>query len=199
MKRRMSITLLLLGLGTGTVSEVTAQPMLLQIRKEDSHIGFSITKWGVFKEEGRFRDFDGIIEFDPLNVGATKVQVVINCSSIDSRDEGRDRALRSEDFFHVARYPTMRFTSLNVKAKNKDTLLVEGDLTIRDVTKRITMPVRIAGVSRIGGTLGTLVGFEAEFVVNREDFHVGEGWPIIDTDARIHLLIGAGSQHTAKR
>jgi len=199
MKRRMFFALLVLCVGAGTANELAAQPMLLQIRKEDSHIGFSITKWGVFKEEGRFRDFDGTIEFNPLNVEATKFQVVINCSSIDSRDEGRDRSLRSEDFFHVTRYPTMKFTSLNVKAKNRDTLLVEGDLTIRDVTKRITMPVRIAGVSRIGGKLGTLVGFESEFVVNREDFHVGEGWPIIDRDAHIHLLIGAGSQPTASR
>lgn len=199
MKRRMSIALLLLSLGAGTVNELAAQPMLLQIRKEDSHIGFSITKWGVFKEEGRFGDFDGTIEYDPLHVEATKVQVIINCSSIDSRDEGRDRALRSEDFFHVTRYPAMKFTSLNVTTKNRDTLLVEGDLTIRGVTKRITIPVRIAGVTRVGGKLGTLVGFESDFVINREDFHVGDGWSIIDTDAHIHLLIGAGSQPTASR
>ena len=76
---------------------------------------------------------------------------------------------------------------------------VEGDLTIRGITKRITLPVRIAGVNKAGGRLGTLVGFESEFTINREDFDVGEGWSIIDKEARIHLLVGAGTQTTASR
>lgn len=198
MKRRVHVAVLLLG-ALSSFTELFAQPMLLQIRKDDSHFSFSIYKWGVFKEEGRFRDFDGTIEFDPRNPAATKVEVVINTSSIDSRNDNRDRALRSEDFFYVTRYPAMKFKGVGVGTKGRDTLLVEGDLTIRGVTKRITIPVRLAGVNRVGGELGTLVGFESEFVINREDFNVGEDWAIIDKNARIHLLIGAGSKPTAKK
>lgn len=199
MKRFALAAVLFLGMCVGSFNMLFGQPILFQIRKEDSHFGFSIYKWGVFKEEGRFKDFDGTIEFDPRNPAATKVEVVINTSSVDSRNEGRDRALRSEDFFNVTRYPTMRFKSVGVKPKDRDTLLVEGDLTIRGVTKRVTVPVRIAGVNRVGGELGTLVGFESEFIIDRKDFNVGESWSIIDRDAHIYLLIGAGSQATAIR
>ncbi len=189
--------LLLLLLTISVAGELLSQPLLFRIRQEDSHFGFSINKWGVFKEEGRFRDFDGSVEFDPKNPAATKVDVVINASSIDSRNEGRDRALRSEEFFHVTRYPNLRFKSTSVTPKDKSTLLVEGDLTIKGVTKRISVPVTISGVNHIGGELGTLVGFEAEFVINRADFRVGESWALIDKEARIHLLIGASSRSTA--
>lgn len=196
MKRHVIIAFLLAAVSAG---ELAAQPMLLRIRRDDSHIGFSINKWGVFKEEGRFRDFDGTITFDPKNPPATTVDVVINASSIDSRNEGRDRALRSEDFFHVTRYPNLRFKSTSVAQKDEETLLVEGDLTIRGITKRVTVPVHIMGVNHVGGELGTLVGFESDFIIDREEFNVGKGWSIISNEAHIHLLIGAGSQATASR
>lgn len=198
MKRRFVLAVLILA-SLSPPAELFAQTMVLRIRREDSHFGFSIYKWGVFKEEGRFRDFDGTIAFDPRNPATTKVEVVINTASIDSRNEGRDRALRSEDFFHVTRYPSMSFKGVGVGLRGPDTLLVEGDLTIKGTTKRVTVPVRLAGVNRVGGELGTLVGFESEFVINREDFAVGEGWSIIDKNARIHLLIGASSPSIADR
>jgi len=175
-----------------------AQVMTLQVRKEDSQIAFSVYKWGVFKEEGRFRDFDGTVEFDPSDPSATKVEFAVNTSSIDSRNERRDRALRSDEFFSVAQYPSMRFKSSRVSAKG-DKLTVHGDLTIRGITKRIAIPVKIVGVHRAGGRLGTLVGFESDFTINREDFHVGDGWSVIDKTVSIHLLIGTGTDITASR
>jgi len=201
MGRRVILTALVLAMAMASdlIENLNAQSLLLRIRKEDSHVGFSIYKWAVFKEEGRFKDFDGTIEFDPQRPAATKVEIVINTSSIDSRNEDRDSALRSEEFFHVRRYPTMRFKSVGIRSVVRDTMVVEGDLTIRGITKRITLPVRIAGVNKAGGRLGTLVGFESEFTINREDFDVGEGWSIIDKEARIHLLVGAGTQTTASR
>ena len=180
--------------------ETKGQATLLRIRKEDSHVGFSVYKWAVFKEEGRFKDFDGVIEFDPDDLTATKVEFSVNASSIDSRNPDRDGALRSEDFFHVTRYPSLRFKSASAKAVDRSTMLVEGDLTIRGITKRITLPVKVSGVHRAGGRLGTLVGFESTFSLNREDFNVGKGWEIIGKDVTISLIIGAGSgQTTASR
>ena len=173
-----------------------AQVMTLQVRKEDSQIEFSIYKWGVFKEEGRFRDFDGTIEFDPSDLSATTVEFAVNTSSVDSRNEGRDRALRSEEFFNVTKYPTMRFKSVKAEGKGNQ-LRIRGDLTIRGVTKRLTIPVTVSGVQHAGGKLGTLVGFESSFTISRTDFHVADGWSIIDENATIHLLIGAGTRVTA--
>lgn len=173
--------------------ELQSQSTLFRVRKEDSLVGFSVYKWGVFKEEGRFKDFDGTVEFDPGNPAATKVDFAINASSVDSRNPDRDGALRSQEFLHVTRYPNLRFTGNAVREIDKSTMLVGGDLTIRGVTRHVEFPVKISGVHKAGGQLGTLVGFESTFTINREDFKVAERWDIIGKEVTIHLLIGAGS------
>ena len=176
-----------------------AQPMTFKVRKEDSHVGFSIYKWAVIKEEGRFRDFDGTIQYDPNNPHSTQVQFTIKAASIDSRNESRDGALRSEEFFHVTKYPTLSFVSAGILSAQEGILSVEGDLTIRGITKRVTIPVKVLGVTNAGKELGTLVGFESTFVINREDYRVGDGWRVIGKEATIQLLIGAGSGNVASR
>jgi polyisoprenoid-binding protein YceI len=178
---------------------LSAQPMSLNVRKEDSHIGFSIYKWAVIKEEGRFRDFEGTIQYDPQKPLSTQVQFTIKAASVDSRNENRDGALRSEDFFHVSKYPTLSFKSTRITSFQDGMMLVEGDLTIRGISKRMTLPVKVLGVTNAGRELGTLVGFESTFVINREDFRVGQGWGVIGKEATIHLLIGAGSGSVASR
>lgn len=176
-----------------------AQPMALKIRKEDSHIGFSIYKWAVIKEEGRFRDFEGTIYYDPQNPLSTQAQITIKAASIDSRNDSRDGALRSEEFFYVAKHPTLSFKSTRVLSAENGIITIEGDLMIRGITKRVTIPVNVLGVTNAGRELGTLVGFESTFVIHREDFRVGDGWGVIGKEATIHLLIGAGSGNVASR
>jgi len=177
---------------------LVAQPQPFSVRKEDSHIGFSIYKWAVFKEEGRFKDFTGAIVYDPKNPAASQVEFVVQANSIDSRNGDRDRALRSKEFFHVEKYPTLSFKSQQIAKKGADTLLVTGGLTMRGVTKPITIPVKLLGVNRVGD-MGLLAGFESTFVVNREDFGIARGWDIIGKEATIHLLIGAASKLSAAR
>ncbi|HEX9615462.1 MAG TPA: YceI family protein [Bacteroidota bacterium] len=193
MKQTITLLASILGISVLIHSELPSQPLALKVRREDSHVGFSIYKWAVLKEEGRFKDFDGTITFDPNNPSSTRVYFTIKAASIDSRNEGRDRALRSEEFFHVTKYPTLSFTSVNVKAADNTLLMVEGDLTIRGVTKRTIIPVKILGVNHTGRELGTLVGFESTFTINREDFGVAKGWDVISEEATIQLLIGAGT------
>lgn len=179
--------------------DLIAQPVLLNVRPEDSHVGFSITKWGIIKEEGRFREFSGTIKYDPSHPGGTEVEFVVHTRSVDSRNERRDNALRSREFFHVSQYPTMTFKSTRATAQPDGHLLMEGNLTIRGITRPVTVPVKVLGLKDAGSELGTLAGFEATFVVNREDFHVADGWSIIGREATIHLLIGAGSRPVASR
>jgi polyisoprenoid-binding protein YceI len=169
-----------------------AQAKTFAVRKEDSHIGFAVYKWAVFKEEGRFKDFAGSIVYDPRNPAAGSVEFTVQTNSVDSRNEGRDRALRSREFFNVEKYPTLNFKSTSVTVKNADTLLVTGDLTLRGMTKRLTIPVKVLGVNRVG-ELGELAGFESSFVLNREDFGIARGWDIISKEATVHLMIGASS------
>jgi polyisoprenoid-binding protein YceI len=166
---------------------------LFKVRVEDSHIGFSIQKWLVVKEEGRFKEFEGEILFDPASPTTMSVEFAVKTASIDSRNERRDGALRSEEFLFVNRYPLMTFRSVKASTQSTNEVLIEGDLTIRGVTKRMAIPVRIIGVNYAGREIGSVAGFESTFSVNREDFGVGLGWDVLGKDVTIHLLIGANS------
>lgn len=179
--------------------DLNAQPVMLKVRPEDSHVGFSISKWGIIKEEGRFREFSGKIKYDPSHPSGTEVEFTVYTRSVDSRNERRDNALRSHEFFHVSRYPTMTFKSTRTIAQHDGQLLIEGELTIRGITKHVTVPVKVLGLKDTGSELGTLAGFEAMFTVDREEFGIGDGWAIIGREATIQLLIGAGSGHIASR
>lgn len=170
-----------------------AQAKTYTVRQEDSHIGFAIYKWGVFKEEGRFKDFSGSIIYDQRNPAASRVEFTVMVKSIDSRNEGRDRALRAEEFFHVERHPTLFFRSTKVAAKGVDTLLVTGELTMRGVTKKLMIPVKVLGTHRLND-LGDLAGFESTFTVNREDFGIACGWDTLSKEVTINLMIGAASR-----
>ena len=165
-----------------------------QVRQEDSNVGFSVYKWLVVKEEGRFRDFSGTVYFNLEDRGATKVDFTIQTASVDSRNEGRDGALRSDDYFDVGRYPTMTFRSVSSSAAENNMVMVEGDITIKGRTKRITIPVKVLGVHFANRTVGHIAGFESTFTLNRFDFNVGpSGSTMIGSEVTIHLLIGANS------
>lgn len=166
---------------------------VFNIRKEDSHIGFSVYKWMVIKEEGRFKNFEGTVRFDPEDPSSLEANITVDAASVDSRNENRDGALRSREFFHVERYPTLKFKSSTAQRVGKDSLLLTGDLTIRDVTKRIVIPVKVSGVSHAGGDIGDVAGFESTFTIDRSDFHVADGWNVIGKEVTIQLLIGAST------
>jgi hypothetical protein len=72
--------------------------------------------------------------------------------------------------------------------------LCAGDITIRGIAKRITIPVKVTGVAFAGSEIGQIAGFESEFVINREDFGVAKGWDVIGKDVTINLLVGASSK-----
>ncbi len=167
---------------------------IFRVRKEDSHIGFSVYKWLVIKEEGRFKDFNGTIKYDPSNPNSTQIEFTIQTASVDSRNANRDGAIRSQEFLDVKNYPAMTFRSSNAWMKGKDSLFVSGDITIRGITKRITIPVKVTGVAFAGNEIGQIAGFESEFIINREDFGVAKGWDVIGKDVTINLLVGASSK-----
>jgi polyisoprenoid-binding protein YceI len=155
---------------------LAAEPVTYEVRPVYANVSFTLTKWTVFKEEGLFRDFNGVIVYDPDDAGASQVVFTVQTASIDTKNETRDGVLRSDDFFDVARYPTMQFRSSRVVRQSEATLLVTGELTIRGIARQITVPVTILGSTTIP-RVGRLVGFETTFTINRCDFGVlGQRW-----------------------
>jgi len=146
-------------------------PVTCEVRKNYSTVSFTIHKWVVFKEEGMFRDYAGQVVYDPSEPARSRVEFTVQVASMDTRNGGRDGVLRSEDFFAAQKYPTMTFTSSKVAARPDGSLEVTGDLRIRDVTERITIPVRYLGANSITN-VGQLAGFETTFTIDRTDFGV---------------------------
>ncbi len=161
-------------------------------------VGFSIMKWGVIKEEGTFRDFKADIVFDEKQAAASRVAFDVNVASVDTKNDDRDSTLRSADFFDAKRHPKMTFRSIRVAPRGKSVADVTGDLTIRGVTRRITVPVRLLGVSRSGGR--ERAGFETSFTIKRRDFGVTGGrWVagapgVLGEDVTVRIIAGGVSQ-----
>lgn len=143
---------------------------------------------------GRFNDFDAVIHLDRTNPPKSSVEFTIQAASIDTGNKNRDEHLRGTDFFDVAKFPTITFKSVSIKAnpKTKDLYDVTGDLTMHGVTKRITLPVQFLGFGRgPGGT--EKAGFEIVTTLNRKDYglvwnrNLDEGGVLLGDDVRVTI------------
>jgi len=207
--RLLCTTLLLAALLAGSLpalAQAPTQPTTFRVREGDTAIQFTVTKWSVFKEEGRFRDFNGTIYYDPANPSASRVEFEIRVASIDTKIDARNRWLLSEDFFHADRYPTMSFRSTRIVPAGNGTFQVTGALTIRGVTKTITVPVRLLGFSHYADAdeRVNIAGFETSFALDRTAFGVnGTRWSggqlILGNEVNITLLVSVENRVPASR
>ncbi|MDO5697085.1 MAG: YceI family protein [Dermatophilus congolensis] len=133
-----------------------------------SEIGFVARHAMVTKVRGSFNDFSGTASTG-ANLENAKIDVTIQSASVDTRSADRDGHLRSGDFFDVETYPTITFRSTDVKAADAETLRVAGDLTIKDVTRPVTIDFSFEGVA-VDPFGNERAGFEGSVVVNRKDF-----------------------------
>ena len=144
-----------------------------QVEPVNGTVSFSLMKWGVIREEGSFRDFKAAIHYDSREPAKSRVEFEVKAASVDTKNDSRDGTLRSEDFFHVAKHDKLTFRSVRVVPRTKDVADVTGDLTIKGVTRRITVPVRLLGVTRQRGN--EVAGFETAFKIDRRAFGVTGG------------------------
>ncbi len=133
-----------------------------------SEVGFAVRHVMVAKTRGRFSDFAGTIEIaeNPLE---SSVAVTIETASIDTGDEQRDGHLRSGDFFHVEAWPTMTYQSHSVRQVGRGRYIVEGDLTIKDVTQPVPLELTFEG-GAADPWGGVRIGFSAKAELDREAF-----------------------------
>lgn len=139
-----------------------------------STVGFVARHLVISKVRGSFRSFSGAITIDaqPLD---SSVSASIDMASVDTADENRDAHIKGEDFFDVAKFPTMTFTSTKV-VQDGDDFAVTGDLTIKGVTRSVILELEFNGVSKDPWG-GTRAGFSAETEINRKDF--GLEWNVV--------------------
>ena len=133
-----------------------------------SQVGFAVRHVMVSKTRGRFSDFAGTVEIseNPLE---SSVAVTIQTASIDTRDEQRDGHLRSGDFFDAEAWPTMTYESRSVRKVGEGRYIVDGDLTIKGVTKHVPLELTFEG-GAADPWGGVRIGFSAKAELDREAF-----------------------------
>lgn len=180
------------------VEPAAAPALVLHVRPGDSDVTFRIRKWGVLTVTGRFSDVKGEVRLDRERPELSRVRVEVRVASVATGEEARDGTLQSEDFFHAARFPAMTFVSTAVSRLPDGRASVTGDLTIRGVTRRITVPVSLHGPTG-DSEAGELAGFETAFRVDRREFGVhGSRWSggkaILGTDVEVRLSLSASAR-----
>ena len=133
-----------------------------------SRLGFVARHAMVTKVRGQFGAFTGTARIDEANPAASKVDLSIDVTSIETGSGDRDGHLKSADFFDAEQFPTITFTSTDVKRDGSD-WTITGDLTIKDATLPVTIEFEHTGSAR--DPFGNLrVGFEGETTINRKDW-----------------------------
>ena len=156
---------------TSTLTDFGTLTGTYSIDASHSRFGFVARHAMVTKVRGSFNEFEGTATIDGANPAASSVQVSIAVDSIDTRNKQRDDHIRTNDFLDVATYPTITFASTAINHVGGNDFEVTGDLTIRGITKSITLPLEFQGAA--GDPFGNQrIGFEGSVVINRKDWGV---------------------------
>jgi len=136
-----------------------------------SRIGFVARHAMVTKIRGSFNEFDGSGYFDAQHPANSRLALTIKAASIDTRNADRDAHLRSNDFFAMDRYPRISFVSTRIEPVDEATYRVTGDLTIKDVTRPVTVDFEYTGAA-VDPFGNHRIGLEGTTTVNRKDWGV---------------------------
>jgi len=192
--RLFSATALALCLPALAPAPLRAAAETYVIDPDHSRAQFGITHLLFSTVTGRFTKFQGTLEVDPMDLGASKAEVTIDASSIDTDSERRDNDLRSPRFFDVAKYPNITFKSTKVTATGADTLRVAGNLTIHGVTHEVV--IEVTGWATGTGSKGVpAVGFrKGALTLKRSDYGITTLMGAVGDDVDITLSVEANKQ-----
>jgi polyisoprenoid-binding protein YceI len=140
-----------------------------------SEVSFVVRHMMVSKVRGRFDKFEGAIVTAPDPLQST-VTATVDLGSVNTGNETRDNHIRSADFFHVEHHPMMTFRSTGIRADG-DNFLLDGDLTLRGVTRPVTFRLEVNGFGP-DPYGGTRAGFSATAEINRNEWGVSYNGPI---------------------
>jgi polyisoprenoid-binding protein YceI len=184
---------MLAGLAAAIALPASAGTTTYQIDPRHSSAGFGVTHLMISTVRGEFHGVTGSVVVDDTDISKSTVNVTIDATSVDTREPDRDKHLKSEAFFDVAKYPTITFQSTKVERNADGTLKVTGDLTIRGVTKTAVLTATLpkAPIKDPWGLQRTAVS--ASTKINRQDFGVAwnqkldSGGVVVGDDVNVSL------------
>lgn len=166
------------GLSSATTAEMTtamrtttemlaAGPTVWDVEGSHTQVGFAVKHLMISNVKGRFAEVTGRIQLDPAK--DPKVEITIPASSIVTGDERRDAHLKSADFLHADKFPELTFRGGRAEGDIGSRFALHGDLTIRGVSKPVTLQVTNEG--RVIDPWGNdRIGYSATTSINRKDF-----------------------------
>ncbi len=181
--------LFLLNAGFSQGSESKSQSEMGSIQSYEvdpphTNVGFSVRHMVLSKVSGEFKDFDVDLKWDEKDLDNSYLEARIKAASIDTDNEKRDKHLKSADFLDAENYPEIIFESEKIE-KTEDGYVAHGNLTIRGVTKQVSLPFNVLG-QFVQPDGKTRIGFEASLTIDRFDYNVS--WDkILDTGG---LVVG---------
>jgi polyisoprenoid-binding protein YceI len=184
---------MLAGLAAALALPASAGTTTYQIDPRHSSAGFGVTHLMISTVRGEFHGVTGTVVVDDADISKSNVSVTIDATTVDTREPDRDKHLKSESFFDVAKYPTITFQSAKVERNNDGSLKITGGLTIRGVTKTAVLTATLPkspikdpwGLQRTAASASTRI--------NRQDFGVAwnqkldSGGVVVGDDVNITL------------
>jgi polyisoprenoid-binding protein YceI len=131
---------------------------------------FKVKHMMISNVKGQFAKVTGTLTFDESDLTKSRVEAVIEAASLETREAQRDAHLKSADFLHVEKFPTLSFKSTGINLVQDGELAVEGNLTIRGVRKKVTFTVDGPTPPTKDPWGNTRIGFSATTKINRKDF-----------------------------
>lgn len=176
---------IVLSLAAVLVSTLTfAQDWVLD--KSHANVGFSIVHLKISEVDGSFGKFDAKITSSKDDFSDAVFDFTAEVASVNTGNERRDGHLRTDDFFGAEKYPTITFKSTSVTKVSGNNYKIAGNLTMRGVTKPITLDAVFRGpIEGRGGK--KIVGIKASGTLNRIDFGVGKSGPTVDDEVTLRI------------
>jgi polyisoprenoid-binding protein YceI len=150
-----------------------------EVDKGHSKVAFTVNHHGISEVDGYFKKYETTLTAGKPDLSDAVFEMTVETASINTDLEMRDNSLRSEDIFNVEKFPTMTFKSTSLMKKNENKYVMTGNLTLRDVTKEITLDVTMNGPvdNPNKNAKNTQVGIKAIGKINRSDFNLGSKLP----------------------
>lgn len=186
---------LLAGALLAVTAGASAQATAWKIDPVHSGIEFKIRHLGVSNVRGTLSNPTGTVMLDEKNIAKSSVEATINTATVNTNNEGRDKHLKSPDFFDVEKYPTIAFKSTAVSDAGGK-LSLTGDLTLNGVTKPVTLALDGPSAPQKGQRGGMVSGFSATGTIHRTDFNFGSKYssPMLGDDVQFTIDIEMSKQ-----
>ena len=145
------------------------------------------THFGFSQPSAHFGISEGTLVYDAADVGKSSVQVTMPLTAMNSFVDKLDEHLASGDFFDVVKFPNATFKSTSVAAAGTNKLTVTGDLTIKDITRPVTLDVTLNGAGEYPMLKKQAIGFSATATIKRSDFGVGAYAPNVSDEVQLRI------------